>query len=336
MADTLKRAAPDGNQTDRTTKKQKVNPDTAVLLDELRAENKRLKSLLDTKAGVSCPNLATLLRDHDKTSFGTLIQSPSPFWVAWGGPHIASTVDFVFIDTEHTPITRHDLSMLCNLYKGQGLPTLVRVTDPEQARQALDGGASGVVLPYIETVDEVKALYGACKLRPFKGKRLADALRTGTVEGDIIADYIAKGAKDRALVLNIESKAAIENLENLLHPSLGVDAVLIGPHDLSCNLGIPEQYDCEIFQTAVKEIFSKAKKAGVGAAIHHIGEFFGPGMQNKDAGTMIRDWGCNVMVTGGDLAFFVHGLQQSVKEIKEFAHIKSDAKSDASKVKGAV
>ena len=44
------------------------------------------------------------------------------------------------------------------------------------------------------------------------------------------------------LVLNIESQAAIDNLENMLAPELGVDAVIIGPHDLSCNLGVPEQY----------------------------------------------------------------------------------------------
>ena len=78
-------------------------------------------------------------------AMGTLIQSPSPFWLAWGTQLLSQMVDFIFIDTEHTPINRHDLSAMCNLYKGAGLPCLVRVVDPEQARQALDGGASGVV-----------------------------------------------------------------------------------------------------------------------------------------------------------------------------------------------
>lgn len=204
-------------------------------------------------------------------------------------------------------------------YKGQGIPCLVRVTDPEQARQALDGGASGVVCPYMETVDEVKALRGAVKLRPFKGKRLATALETGSVEGDEIAAYIKKGGEQRALVLNIESQAAIDNLENMLAPELEVDAVLIGPHDLSCNLGVPEQYSHPKFQTAVKAIFTKARAAGVGAAIHHIGEMFGDGMSNADAATMVRDWGCNVIVTGGDLVFFIHGLQKAMREIKQGA-----------------
>jgi 4-hydroxy-2-oxoheptanedioate aldolase len=103
------------------------------------------------------------------------------------------------------------------------------------------------------------------------------------VEGEEIAAYIKKGGASRAMVLNIESQAAIDNLENMLAPDLEVDAVLIGPHDLSCNLGVPEQYSHPTFQTAVKTIFAKARAAGVGAAIHHIGEMFGPGMQNVDA-----------------------------------------------------
>ena len=95
-----------------------------------------------------------------QTAYGTLIQSPSPFWVTWGGSFIAETVDFVFIDTEHTPIQRQDLSAMCTMYQGVGLPALVRVVDAEEARQALDGGASGVVCPYMETVAQVRIPYG--------------------------------------------------------------------------------------------------------------------------------------------------------------------------------
>jgi 4-hydroxy-2-oxoheptanedioate aldolase len=110
-------------------------------------------------------------------------------------------------------------------------------------------------------------LRGAVKLRPFKGKRLEEALNMNNIEGEEIADYIKKRGEENALVLNIESQAAIDNLEAMLSPELGVDAVLIGPHDLSCNLGVPEQYQHTKFQDAVKTIFRKARKAGVGVII---------------------------------------------------------------------
>jgi len=284
----------------------------------LQARISELETQLAQTKLKKCPNLPALLR-ADKTAYGTLIQSPSPFWITWGGPFIAETVDFVFIDTEHTPIQRQDLCALCTMYQGVGLPALVRVVDAEEARQALDGGAAGVVCPYMETVEQVKALRGAVKLRPFKGKRLEKALDENKIEGEEISEYIKKKGDEKALVLNIESQAAIDNLEAMLAPELGVDAVLIGPHDLSCNLGVPEQYQHQTFQDAVKTIFSKARKAGVGASIHQIGPLFGPGMDYTTAGTMVRDWGCNNIVVGGDLALFISGLQQSVNHIKEVA-----------------
>ena len=98
---------------------------------------------------------------------------------------------------------------------------------------------------------------------------------------------------------------------------------------MSCNLGVPEQYSHPKFQEAVKTIFSKARAAGVGAAIHHIGAMFGAGMSNADAATMIREWGCNVLVTGGDLVFFIDGLQKAMREIKEGAGEKVEGSSVA-------
>lgn len=259
-------------------------------------------------------SLAEMLRSPN-TSYGTLIQSPSPFWAAWGGQQLAKTLDFVFIDTEHTPLDRQAVSAMCAMYSGLGLPSLVRVVEVEGARQALDGGAAGVVMPYIETVEQVRALRGAVKLRPLKGRLLSEALE-GRFETGEIEEYVKTGGQKRALVLNIESQAAIDNLESLLAPELEVDAVLIGPHDLSCNLGIPEQYAHPKFKEAVKTIFTKARAAGVGAAIHHIGPLFGEGLEEEDAAVMVSKWGCNNVVLGGDLTFFLLGLKTGIRKLK--------------------
>ena len=107
------------------------------------AEIESLKAqLAEAKAQIPAPKrtLPEMMRAPE-TCYGTCVISTSPKWVQ----AVSSCgLDFVFIDTEHTPINRHDLSTMCNLYKGQGLPALVRVTNDEEARQALDGGAAGV------------------------------------------------------------------------------------------------------------------------------------------------------------------------------------------------
>jgi 4-hydroxy-2-oxoheptanedioate aldolase len=198
--------------------------------------------------------------------FSSSLVSPSPLWPALVKQ---AGIDFVFVDTEHIPHDRQTLSWICQTYQALGLPAVVRVPspDPYEVCKVLDGGASGVVAPYVETVEQVEALVGATKLRPLKGNRLAAALRDRhTLEPDLRA-YIEKRNADNILIANIESVPAIDNFDALCAVP-GLDAVLIGPHDLSCSLGIPEQYDHPRFDEAVRKIFRIARQRNVGAGIH--------------------------------------------------------------------
>ena len=133
----------------------------------------------------------------------------------------------------------------------------------------LDGGAAGVIAPYVESAEQVQALRGAVKMRPVKGYKLQGMLAGDPLEPKLDA-YVRKGADDRLLIVNIESSPAIAALDDILAvPDL--DGVLVGPHDLSCNLGLPEQYDHPDFLAACGTIFQKARAAGVGAGIHFWG-----------------------------------------------------------------
>jgi len=199
--------------------------------------------------------------------FSSAMISPSPLW-----PAVVKQagIDFVFVDTEHTPIDRQTLAWICQAYLALGLPSVVRLpcNDPFEACKALDAGAGGVIGPYIETTDQVRNLVGAVKLRPLKGRRLADALRDrNTLEAEL-RTYLEQRNGDKILIANIESVPAIENLHEICSVE-GLDAVLIGPHDLSCSLGIPEQYDHPRFDEAVKKIFRIAREHRVGAGIHY-------------------------------------------------------------------
>ncbi|MBM3854037.1 MAG: aldolase, partial [Verrucomicrobia bacterium] len=112
--------------------------------------------------------------------FGTLIVSPSPRW-----PDVVRGcgLDFVFIDTEHIALDRAELSWMCQTYAALGLPPLVRIPapDPYAATMVLDGGAAGVIAPYVESAEQVHALRGAVKCRPLKGEKLRHVLAGGRV-----------------------------------------------------------------------------------------------------------------------------------------------------------
>lgn len=243
---------------------------------------------------------------HDgRLVLGTLIVSPSPFW-----PKIIGDcgLDFVFIDTEHIALDRSQVSWMCRTYKAMGLPPLVRTVSPSpyEATMVLDDGAAGVVAPYIEEVDQASKLRGASKLRPLKGKRLDEALN-GQLP-DQLADYILGFNENNLLIVNIESAPAVENLDRILDVP-GIDSILIGPHDLSTNLGLPENYDDPEFLKKVETIFTKARAKGVGAGIHAWG--------NISSQTRFVDMGANLIIHKADAIFFKEGIRNELAEIRE-------------------
>jgi 4-hydroxy-2-oxoheptanedioate aldolase len=179
-------------------------------------------------------------------------------------------IDMVFIETEHTPQNREMVSWMCQAYSALDLAPVVRIPapDPYQAQMVLDGGAHGIIAPYIETVEQVRSVGGAVKFGPLKGRKLQQALDGELELEDEVVDYLGKRSQHKALFVNIESVPALEALDDILSEPY-IDAVLVGPHDLSINLGIPEQYEHPEFERAINTIISKSRANGIGVGIHH-------------------------------------------------------------------
>eukprot|EP01116_Phalansterium_solitarium_P021469 TRINITY_DN6681_c0_g1_i1.p1 TRINITY_DN6681_c0_g1~~TRINITY_DN6681_c0_g1_i1.p1 ORF type:complete len:277 (+),score=90.23 TRINITY_DN6681_c0_g1_i1:845-1675(+) len=251
-------------------------------------------------------DLAAALKRGDNV-YGTCIISPSPHWV----PAVRQLgLDFVFIDTEHIPLDRHELSWMCRTYRAMDIAPIVRIPKPDAALAAcaLDGGACGIVAPYIETVEQVKLLRGAVKLRPLKGRLLEDKLNSNIALGDDVDKFLAANNIDNILIINVESVPALEALDELLAvPDL--DAVLIGPHDLSVNLGIPEQWKHPKFDAAIREIIKKSRAKGVGVGMHYS---FG-----IDEEVTWHQCGANFMIHASDLVAMRDGLMADFKRLRE-------------------
>lgn len=258
---------------------------------------------------MNASELAAALRQNTPV-FGTLIVSPSPRW-----PEAVRScgIDFVFIDTEHIALDRAPLSWMCQTYAALGLPPLVRIPspDPYTATMVLDGGAAGVIAPYVETVEQVRALRGAVKLRPIKGRKLEEALKGQPQEAEL-EHYMRKGAEQRLLIVNIESVPAIDALDAILAEP-GLDAVLIGPHDLTCSLGVPEQYDHPDFLAACETIFRKARAAGIGAGIHFWG--------SPEQQACFLALGANLLIHSADISLLQKHLRLELERVKALAGI---------------
>lgn len=240
------------------------------------------------------------------TVYGTCITSTGPMW-----PAIAKRagLDFVFLDTEHIPLGRVELTQLCQTFKAFGITPIVRIPkpDPFLACQAIDGGAIGIIAPYLETVDQVQELVGATKYRPLKGERLMRYLNGEETMPSELAHYIESFNADNLCIANIESVPALQRLDELLAVP-GLDGVFIGPHDLSISLGLPEQYDHPDFEAAVQTIIHKARQHRLAVGIHFSLE---PERQIK----WMKE-GANIIIHSSDIALFSQRLNHDIRLIK--------------------
>ena len=124
-----------------------------------------------------------------------------------------------------------------------------------------------------------------------------------------LAEYLAARARDRLLLVNIESVPAIENLDAILAvPDL--DGVVVGPHDLSCSLGAPEDYTRPAFSQALRTILEKTRQRGLIAGVHFM---------NCGPTPLAIEWmrmGCNLLIQHADLVYAARGLAGDLAAIR--------------------
>ncbi len=266
-------------------------------------------------------SLITRLQNGENI-YGTAITVNTPLW-----PEIVATagLDFVFLDTEHIPLGREALSQMCRTYTALGLTPIVRIPspDPHRAGQVIDDGAKGVIVPYIENVRQVRDLIGAVKYRPLKGEKLKDILAGKTVPGHELKAFFARFNEGNICIANIESAPAVERLDELLSVE-GLDAVFIGPHDLSISLGHPEEYDHPEVKNAIKTIVHTAREHKLGVGIHFSLE---PQRQ--------IEWmkeGVNIIIHSSDMAMFTRKLHEDMAIIHNAAGDGSPDAEDSGKI----
>ncbi|EON78480.1 2,4-dihydroxyhept-2-ene-1,7-dioic acid aldolase [Lunatimonas lonarensis] len=238
--------------------------------------------------------------------YGTCITSFNPLW-----PRIWEAVglDFVFLDTEHIALDRTQVAHLCRQLRASGVVPIVRVAAPSAvlAGQMIDAGAGGVVVPYVESVEEVRQLVGATKYRPIKGQKLARLLRGEESLTPELQAYLQEYNGPRMAIVNIESVPALEELEGLLSVP-GLDAVFIGPHDLSVSMGLPEQYDHPEVEQAMRRIVQVARAKGLHVGVHFSAS---PKLQVQ----WIAE-GVDMILHSSDYALFFQRLQEDITYIR--------------------
>ncbi len=188
-------------------------------------------------------------------------------WLSIGHPTVAEVTaaqgfDFVLIDTEHTSI---GLETLENMSRGveaaEGTAeTVVRVpsNDPVRIKRVLDIGVTGVMVPMVESADEAEQVVDAVRYPPSGIRGVASG--RAAEYGDDFQEYVESANSSITTVVQIETKDGLEHAEEIAAVD-GIDALFVGPADLSANLGIFAEWENDSLEDAIQTVIDAGDAA---------------------------------------------------------------------------
>jgi 2-keto-3-deoxy-L-rhamnonate aldolase RhmA len=175
--------------------------------------------------------------------------------------------DWVLLDLEHGCGDLAALVPQLQAVSATPATPIVRVSwnDMVQMKRVLDLGAAGVMVPYVNTPDEARAVAAAMRYPP-DGVRGAAKMTRASGFGYYADEYLRRANDELLTVVQVETEQAVAHAPETAALD-GVDVLFIGPTDLSLNMGIPQQLDAPKFRDGVARVVAAARNAGKAAGI---------------------------------------------------------------------
>lgn len=200
-------------------------------------------------------------------AFGTMVTTfRSPAIV----PMMASAGwDYIILDNEHNAFSAETVQTLALTASYEKMDLLVRIPFLEyhHIAKTLDLGVGGLVIPHVESVEDAAMILKSSHYYP-KGERGASkASKAARFPALRIPDYLEWAAREILIVVQIETVRGVENADRILAVD-GIDAVMIGPFDLSQSLGCPGEMGNPEVTRACREVIRSCRENKVSSGIH--------------------------------------------------------------------
>ena len=217
-----------------------------------------------------------------------------------------SGFDWILLDTEHSPNELPGLLSQLQAMKGGTASPVVRAAwnDTVLIKRILDIGAQSILLPYVQNAEEAKRAVQAVRYPPNGVRGVAAGSRASNFGR--IPGYAAKADGEICLLVQVETRSALENLEAIASVE-GVDGVFIGPGDLAASLGHIGNIPHPDTQAALKDAAQRLAKVGKAAGI-----LTGVEAEAK----RYIEWGYNFVAVGTDTALLRMAADNLVKTFK--------------------
>lgn len=243
-------------------------------------------------------------------------QVPLGTWLMSGAPSTAEALgflgfDWLVVDMEHVPIDFKDAYHILQAIAGTRAVPVVRLAwnDTVLVKRALDIGAQALMFPFVQNAEEARKAVAATRYptpgEPFPGVRGYAAMHRGS-RYTTVADYGKRANEGIYRMIQLETPAAIERLEEIAAVD-GVDAIFMGPGDLSSAMGVIGNVAHASVQAALQDAARRTRKAG-----KRIGTV-GPTPE------MVRDfigWGYDFVAVASDMGMMMRQANQFVAALK--------------------
>lgn len=247
--------------------------------NDFRARLKRGDKLLGTMVTLACPSSAEILS------------------------HVG--FDWLFIDGEHGPLETADLLAILQAVGGRAA-SVVRVPEGNECaiKKVLDLGADGVIVPQVNTAEQAADVVRFSRYAPQGARGVGLARAHGY--GLSFQDYMDSANERVSVVVQAEHAQSVENIEEIVKVP-GVDAVLLGPYDLSASLGQTGNLDHPSVVSAIDRIITVCQGAGVPVG------YFGV---TADAVKPFIERGCSLIVSGVDTLLLGIAAKRMLSDLK--------------------
>ncbi|PCF93817.1 HpcH/HpaI aldolase family protein [Vreelandella nigrificans] len=249
-------------------------------------------------------------------TFKSALAKGDPMWGCWAGfatgyaaEIVASTgFDWLLIDGEHAPNTVPTILAQLQAVAPYASSPVVRSVNQDAAliKQLLDVGVQTLMVPMVESGEQAAALVRAMRYPPHGIRGVGGGLVRAT-RWDGVDDYLTKAHEALCLIVQIESPKGVEQAEAIAATE-GVDAVFIGPADLSVGMGHPGNPGHPDVQQAIEKVIKTVQAAGKPVGI------LAP---LEDDARRYQALGCQFIAVGIDISLLRQGALATVARYKE-------------------
>jgi 2-keto-3-deoxy-L-rhamnonate aldolase RhmA len=242
-------------------------------------------------------------------------QVPIGTWIVSASALVAEAVghagfDFGVLDMEHSPLDLRDVVQMLQAVGNTKMVPVVRVpwNEPVAAKRVLDAGATTLLFPFVQNAEEAAAAVAATRYPPLGGRGMAGvsrATRYGTR-----ADFARNANAEVGVVVQLETPEALDALDAIAAVP-GVDALFIGPGDLSATMGLPGQ-------SMHPQVMDRMTRAARRAA--ELGMPMGTLGGTAQEVAQYRAAGFSYVALGADLSLLIQGATSALQALRAQSH----------------